>query len=40
MFTISGVDSLEAKLNQAQDELGILPSDRIPVNYRAQSETM
>lgn len=39
MFTISGVDSLEAKLAQAQEELGIRASGRIPVNYRAQSDT-
>lgn len=38
MFSISGVDSLEAKLAQAQDDLGIRASDRIPVNYSAPSD--
>ena len=39
-MTIAGVDSLEKKLNMAQDELGIPPYNRIPVQYRNQSETL
>ncbi len=40
MFTISGVESLEDKLKQAQDEMGISSSARIPVTYSAQSDTL
>ena len=40
MFTISGVDSLEARLQAAQEELGIPPSGWVPVTYRAQSDTL
>ena len=33
-FTIGSVDAFERKLDIAQDELGIPPSERIPVTYR------
>ena len=39
MLTISSVDSLEAKLNKAQDDLGIPHYNRIPVNYRSKAES-
>lgn len=34
VLTISGAESFEAKLNEAQDWLGIHPDYRVPVNYR------
>lgn len=40
MFTISGVDSLESRLRSAQEELGVPPSDWVPVTYKAQSDTL
>ena len=40
MFTVSGVDSLEARLRAAQEELGVPPSDWVPVMYKAQSDTL
>ncbi|CAI8034744.1 Paraplegin [Geodia barretti] len=39
MFTVSGVDSLEARLRAAQEELGVPPSNWVPVMYKAQSDT-
>jgi len=33
VFTIAGVDSLEMKLEEAQNELGIDHTDRIPIIY-------
>ena len=39
MLTISSVDSLEAKLNQAQDDLGIPHYNRIPVTYRSKADS-
>jgi AAA+ superfamily predicted ATPase len=32
-FTIGSVDSFEKQLNEAQDELSVAPSERIPVGY-------
>ena len=40
VFTISSVDSLETKLNRAQDELGIPPSGRVPLSYKAKPGVM
>ena len=40
MFTVSGVDSLETRLQAAQQELGVPPSDWVPVMYKAQSDTL
>lgn len=40
MFTISGVDSLETRLHAAQEELGVPPSNWVPVTYKAQSDTL
>lgn len=40
MFTVSGVDSLEARLHAAQEELGVPPSNWVPVTYKAQSDTL
>ena len=40
MFTVSGVDSLEARLRTAQEELEVPPSDWVPVTYKAQSDTL
>lgn len=40
MFTVSGVDSLEARLRAAQEELGVPPSNWVPVTYKAQSDTL
>ena len=40
MFTVSGVDSLEARLRSAQEELGVPPQDWVPVMYKAQSDTL
>ena len=40
MFTISGVDSLEAKLKVAQEELGVPPSGWVPISYKVQSDTL
>ena len=40
MFTISGVDSLEDKLQKAQEELGVPPSGWVSVNYKGQSDTL
>ncbi|KAJ1933868.1 AAA ATPase afg3, partial [Linderina pennispora] len=34
MFSIGSVESFEKQLDDAQDELGIPPSQRIPVEYR------
>ena len=33
VFTISGVDSLESKLEEVQNEMGIDPANRIPITY-------
>lgn len=40
MFTISGVDSLEDKLQKAQEEMGVPPSGWVPINYKGQSDTL
>ena len=39
MLTISSVDSLEAKLNQAQDDLGIPHHGRVSITYRSNQDT-
>ena len=39
MLTISSVDSLEAKLNQAQDDLGIPHYGRVSITYRSNQDT-
>ena len=39
MLTISNVDSLEAKLNQAQDDLGIPHYGRVSITYRSNQDT-
>ncbi|XP_065832652.1 mitochondrial inner membrane m-AAA protease component paraplegin-like [Oscarella lobularis] len=39
-FSISSADSLEKKLMQAQEELGIDPSGCIPVTYQSDSDTL
>ncbi|CAK7564768.1 MAG: AAA ATPase afg3 [Sporothrix epigloea] len=36
-FSIGSVDSFERRLEEAQDELQIPPSDRIPVSYASES---
>ena len=38
MLTISSVDSLEAKLNKAQDDLGVPHHGRVSVTYRSKSD--
>lgn len=35
-FTIGSIDSLDRRLREAQDELDILPKDRIPVDYKEE----
>ncbi|WKT42829.1 AAA ATPase domain [Fusarium oxysporum f. sp. vasinfectum] len=40
VFSIGSVESFERKLEQAQDELGIPPSERIPVSYEAGGSTL
>lgn len=39
-FSIGSVESFEKKLEEAQDELGIPPSQRIPVSYEAGGSTL
>ncbi|KAI0400602.1 peptidase family M41-domain-containing protein [Xylaria palmicola] len=39
-FSIASVDAFERRLEDAQNELGIPSSDRIPVSYAAESNTM
>ena len=40
IFTIGSVESFEKKLEEAQDQLGIPPSERIPVSYEAGGSTI
>jgi AFG3 family protein len=40
IFSIGSVESFEKKLEEAQDQLGIPPSERIPVSYEAGGSTM
>ncbi|KOS19020.1 Mitochondrial respiratory chain complexes assembly protein YTA12 [Escovopsis weberi] len=40
VFSIGSVESFEKKLEEAQDQLGIPPSERIPVSYEAGGSTM
>ncbi|KAG5949535.1 Mitochondrial inner membrane m-AAA protease component [Claviceps sorghi] len=40
VFTIGSVESFEKKLEEAQDQLGIPPSERIPVSYEAGGSTI
>lgn len=39
VFSIGSVESFEKKLEEAQDQLGIPPSERIPVSYEAGGGT-
>lgn len=39
IFSIGSVESFERKLEEAQDQLGIPPSERIPVSYEAGGST-
>ena len=39
MLTISSVDNLESKLNQAQNDLGIPHYNRVPITYRPKTDT-
>ncbi|CZT05316.1 hypothetical protein WAI453_005077 [Rhynchosporium graminicola] len=39
-FSIGSVESFERRLDQAQDELGISTSDRIPVNYAPEGDAV
>ncbi|KAJ3458425.1 hypothetical protein MRS44_012534 [Fusarium solani] len=39
VFSIGSVESFERKLEEAQDQLGIPPSERIPVSYEAGGGT-
>lgn len=39
-FTIGSVESFEKNLEQAQNELGIPPSERIPVSYESGGSTL
>lgn len=39
-FTIGSVESFERKLEDAQDQLGIRPSERIPVSYESGGSTI
>ncbi|KAI0434560.1 peptidase family M41-domain-containing protein [Xylaria sp. FL1042] len=39
-FSIASVDAFERRLEEAQNELGIPSSDRIPVSYAPESNTM
>lgn len=39
IFSIGSVESFERKLEEAQDQLGIPPSERIPVSYEAGGGT-
>ena len=38
MLTISSVDNLESKLNQAQNDLGIPHYNRVPITYRPKTD--
>ena len=40
LFSIGSVESFERKLEEAQDQLGIAPSDRIPVSYETGGSTL
>ena len=40
VFTIGSVEAFEQMLHQAQDELGIPASERIPVSYREEVSTL
>ncbi|KAK4071499.1 uncharacterized protein Triagg1_6160 [Trichoderma aggressivum f. europaeum] len=40
IFSIGSVESFEKKLEEAQDQLGIPPSERIPVSYEAGGSTV
>ncbi|QUC18511.1 uncharacterized protein UV8b_02752 [Ustilaginoidea virens] len=40
VFTIGSVESFEKKLEEAQDQLGIPASERIPVSYQAGGSTI
>ncbi|KAM0196689.1 hypothetical protein ACHAPA_001441 [Fusarium lateritium] len=40
VFSIGSVESFERKLEEAQDQLGIPPSERIPVSYEAGGSTL
>lgn len=37
-FSIGSVESFERRLDEAQDQLGIPPSERIPVNYASEAD--
>lgn len=38
-FTIGSVEAFERKMDQAQDELGIPSSERIPISYASETDT-
>ncbi|KAL6889637.1 ATP-dependent metallopeptidase Hfl [Trichoderma longibrachiatum] len=40
VFSIGSVESFEKKLEEAQDQLGIPPSERIPVSYESGGSTL
>lgn len=40
IFSIGSVESFEKKLEEAQDQLGIPPSERIPVSYETGGSTL
>ena len=40
VFTISSTDTLEGKLREAQESLGVDPSSYLPVIYRKQSDVL
>ncbi|PHH91823.1 hypothetical protein CDD83_10172 [Cordyceps sp. RAO-2017] len=40
VFSIGSVESFEKKLEEAQDQLGIPPSERIPVSYEAGGSSL
>ena len=40
VFTISSTDTLEGKLREAQENLGVDPSSYLPVIYRKQSDVL
>ena len=39
-FNIGSVDSFERNLEQAQNELGVLPANHVPVVYVSESDLL